>query len=79
MLAPVLITKDGEPFMLPYNNALADNFLDAYVIGVKTEINTGWQFTNTLIDVNVAHGIHAQYEGMVVVHLNKEEYAGSEG
>lgn len=79
MLAPVLITNDGEPFVLPQRNSMAENFLDAYSIGVQIEVNTGWQFTNSFVDVNKAYGKHAQYDGMIVVHLNKEEYAGSEG
>lgn len=74
MLAPVLIAN-GEPIVLPYREALADNFLDAYVLGVKAEINTGWRFTNTLVDIDIASGKPANVDGVFVVHLDRVGYA----
>lgn len=77
MLAPVLL-KNNRPVVLPYKNQVADNFLDAYAIGVGLEISTGWQFTNSFIDINIAKGIHAKENGMDIIVL-RNKYARAQG
>lgn len=73
MLTPVLM-KGSRPVVLPLESMMADNFLDAFVIGVAAEISTGWPFTNSLIDINKVKGVHVMSDGMDVVLL-AEEYS----
>ena len=73
MLAPVLM-KGNRPVVLPLENMMADNFLDAFVLGVAAEINTGWPFTNSFIDINRVKGVHVISDGVDIVLL-AEEYS----
>lgn len=71
MLAPVLM-KGNRPVVLPLESMMADNFLEAFVLGVVAEVSTGWLFTNSLIDINKVKGVHVVSDGMDIVLLTEE-------